>query len=324
MSRLSDDAHTPVLFAHSKRKDWGVSVLAWELSGKRGYLFEDGVERTLASGFFELMNRVEKPSADQKATSLRLQRLVDGCASARRLSVDADGPTFYDQIMRLRKLYPAGLVDARWVDEVRGEGKTRPRSSRRRDALIREAQEQLNVTVLDALLASQRYAQLWEVVVRVLGRSDLVPKSQLQQPKAPRAEQQRELALATRELLFGQDPYEARFNRFLAALAVHSGRPARWEIATAVSALVHPAEHVCVHPTVLRQQFKIIGTVGTPPAVRPSGAGYARVLTATRVVAEKLTEQGEVPRDLLDVLDFAHVTLKATPKPQVSRVPSHI
>ncbi|HEY5958591.1 MAG TPA: hypothetical protein VIV60_18650 [Polyangiaceae bacterium] len=314
-----EDTHT-VLFSHATRKDWGVGVLAWELSGKRGYLFEDGEERTMASGFYELMGRVEKPSADQRDAYLRLQRVLAGRARAHHMMIETDGPTFYDQVARLRRTYPAGLLDVKWAAEMRGEG-TKPRVSRNRAALIAEAQEQLNATKLETLLEGQHYGQVWGQIVTVLSHSDLVPKAQLKQPAAARGEHQRELAMAATSLLHGTGPYEKRLDRFLAALAAYSGEPARWEMATALSALVHPSEHVCVHPSPFRQQFKIIGSPGTLPAAKPSGAAYNRVLAATRNIAAKLAEQGEVLRDLLDVHDFIRVTLKAVPKSALKAKP---
>lgn len=312
MSAATDDTNLPKLFAHATRKEWGVGVLAWEMGNKRGYLFHDGVERTLAAGFYEMMGIVEHPSADQQVLCQRLRRILAGraTANAHRLINDTNGQTFYDQVSRLRKTYPAGLLDPKWVEEVRGEG-AKPRSLRRRTTLIADAKQQLSAPALDALISSQRYGQVWDTVVALLGNSDLVPKSQLAPVKVVRSEQQRELALAMREMLYGSGAYEPRFNRFLSALSAHSGKPASWEIATAISAIVHPTEHVCVHATVFRLQFRIIGTPGSPPAAKPTGAGYARALAASRVVIQKLAEQGEAPRDLLDVHDFIRVTLKA-------------
>lgn len=311
MSAATDDTSLPKLFAHATRKEWGVGVLAWETANKRGYLFHDGVERTLAAGFYEMMGIVEHPSEDQAILCQRLRRVLAGraTANAHHLITETNGQTFYDQVARLRKTYSGGLLDPKWIEEVRGEG-AKPRSLRRRTTLIAEAQQQLSAEALDTLLSSQRYAQIWDVVVALLGNTDLVPKSQLAPAKAVRSEQQRELALSIRDVLYGNGAYEPRFNRFLAALSAHSGKPASWEIATALSAIVHPTEHVCVHATVFRLQFRIIGTPGTPPAAKPTGAGYARVLAASRVVAQKLADQGEVSRDLLDVHDFIRVTLK--------------
>src|SRR6185295_13412448 len=104
-----------------------------------------------------------------------------------------------------------------------------------------------------------------------------------------------------------------RFDRYVAALTARAGEPARWEVATALSALVDPTEDVCVHPKFFGLQLKAIGLQATVGA-RPTGAAYARLLIVARDIAKKLTEQDEVPRDLLDVHDFMRMTLKSVPK----------
>ena len=140
----------------------------------------------------------------------------------------------------------------------------------------------------------------------------------MRKPKSVTAEHQRGLAVAARELLYGDAPYERRFDDYLGALAGFWGEPARWEIATALSALVHPKEHVCVHPAIFRQQLKASGSRSSI-AARPSSAAYARLLTIARFVGTQLGEQGETPRDLLDVHDFIRIALKPAAKPRVAK-----
>ena len=313
MTLATDHSPVPSIFAHATRQDWGVGVLAWEDGGKRGYLFADGEERTLASGFYELMGRVEEPSPEQEAASVRLHRMLAGRGHARHVATQVQGPTFHDQIARLRETYPNGLQDSKWVEEVRGEG-AQSRSLRHREALITEAREQFSAEKLDALIGNQLYAQVWELIAGVLSHSDLVPKVQLKHPKAANDEQRRDLAVAVRELLYGKGPYEKRFDRFVAALEVHAGGPACWEIATALSAVVYPTDHMCIQPTLIRKQLKTICSPGAAPAAKPSGAEYNRIMAVVRVVSKKLGEQGEVPRDLLDVLDFMCFSLKPVAK----------
>lgn len=315
MTLATDDTRLPSLFSHSTRKDWGVGVLAWEDGGKRGYLFEDGEERTMASGFYQLMRKVEQPTADQKAASLRLQRVLAARATASS-ALGVTGPSFSDQLARFHDAYPAGLQDPKWIEEVRGEGAAQL-TSRHRAAPVREAHEQLSAAALDALLGSQRFEQVCDIVVRLLGLTDLVPTAQLRKPKSMTPERQRDLAVAARELLYGKLPYEQRFDRYVAALGAYTGEPARWEIATALSALVLPAEHICVHPSVFRLQLKAMGSRATA-AVRPTGAAYARLLVVTRAIAKKLTDHGEAPRDFLDVHDFIRTTLKPVAKPRAA------
>jgi hypothetical protein len=318
MTQPANESRSPSLFAHKNRKDWGVGVLAWEADGKRGYLFDNGEERTMASGYFELMGRVEHPSAEEKAIWGRLQRILAARAnahdSARR------GATFADHVERFREAYPEGLQDAKWLVEVRGEGAGR-RAPRHRDAMVREATEQLSSAALDALIGSQKYEQVWSLVTSVLSRTDLVPAAQLRKPKSPTGEQRQGLAVATRDLLHGKTPYEQRFEHYLRALAGFLGEPPRWEIATALSALVHATDHVCVNPTIFRQHVKATGSRGSI-ASRPSQAAYARLLDVARSVSSQLIGQGEVPRDLLDVLDFMRIAFKPAATIRVARAPA--
>jgi hypothetical protein len=306
MTQPANESRSPSLFAHKNRKDWGVGVLAWEADGKRGYLFDNGEERTMASGFFELMRRIEHPSAEESATWARLQRIL--AARAKAQASEQLGITFADHVEKFRETYPDGLADAKWLIEVRGEGAGR-RAPRHRDAVILEAKEQLSSAALDALISSQKYEQLWNVVTNVLGRTDLVPAAQMRKPKSVTSEQYRTLAVAARDLLHGQTPFEQRFDHYLGALAGFFGEPARWEIATALSAIVHPSQHVCVQPAIFRQHMKATGSRGTI-AARPSNAAYARLLVVARFVNSQLVGQGEAPRDMLDVLDFMRIALK--------------
>jgi hypothetical protein len=306
MPQPANASSSPSLFTHKNRKDWGVGVLAWEADGKRGYLFDNGQERTMASGFFELMRRVEHPSAEESAACARLQRIL--AARANSHASARLGATFADHVERFRETYPDGLMDAKWLVEVRGEGAGR-RTPRHRDAMVREAKEQLSSAAMDALISSQKYEQLWNLVTSVLGRTDLVPAAQMRKPKSVTGEQRRGLAVAARDLLYGKTPYEKRFEHYLGALAEFFGEPACWEMATALSALVHPTEHVCVHPATFRQHLRATGSRGTI-ATRPSHAAYAKLLVNVRFVSSQLVGQSEAPRDLLDVLDFMRIALK--------------
>jgi hypothetical protein len=316
MTLGTGDSQFPSLFAHTLRKDWGVGLLAGENDGKRRYLFENGEERTLASGFYEMMHRVERPNPDQLAAYTRLR----GMLAARAHDSDAAGAkpvgwSVLDQLTRFRETYPEGLGDPKWAAEVRGEG-AEIRAPRHRQATLREAEEQLSLKALDSRLSGQHFGQVWDQVVMVLCHTDLVPSAQLKL-RPPSGEHQRTLALAVRELLHGKAVYGQRFDRYLAAFVAAFGKYPRWELATALSALVHPTEHVCVEPTVFRKQLKASSRPSV--AAQPSSGGYAGFLGIARLIANKLAERGEVPRDLLDIRDFMAFTLKPAPKAQATR-----
>jgi len=307
MTESSSESSALPLFNHKARKEWGVGVLVREDGGKRAYLFEDGQERTMASGFHQLMLRVEHPSPTQRAFYERQRGLVAAREKANSSTSRSDGPSFLDQVEKLHKTYPAGLADPKWLVDIRGEGAT-TRVPRHRDALVREAQEALSLPALDALLKTQSYAQIWDLVIKVLSHTDIVPAAQLKKPKAAAGEHLRALGLAARELLHGKAPFDQRFDAYLSALALVLGEAPRWEIATALSAVFHPTEHICVHPTSFRQQLKVLGARGAAP-VRATSAGYTRFQTIARLVSTRLTEHGSPPRDLFDVYDFIRLTL---------------
>jgi hypothetical protein len=310
---VTETASEPLpLFKHTARKDWGVGVLIREDDGKRSYLFEDGTERTLANAFHQLMRRVEDPNPEQRAFYERQRILLAARQSASSSGVRITGPTFLDQMETLHRVYTAGLADPHWAENIRGEGVT-PRVPRHRDALIREAQEQLSPAAFDALTKTQSSGQIWELIIAIVSRSDLVPAAQLKKAKSVNAEHLRGVVLAAKDLLHGAGAYEPRFEAYLRELALILGEAPRWELATALSAAYNPAEHICVQPTTFRNQLKVIGSSGAIPA-RATRPVYTRLLNGMKTIVKKLTEHGAPPRDLFDVYDFMRVTISTSTK----------
>jgi hypothetical protein len=312
MALPADDLTFPTLFAHSMRKDWGVGVFAGEKDGKRRYLFENGEERTLASGFDQLMKRVERPTSEQQLAFARLQKVLAG-----RAKNDPDGKppgfTLSSQLVKFRETYPSGFSDPNWIEGVRGGANGRLRTA------LAAAEERLSAKALDSLTSTRSPADAWQVVRDVLASSGLVPAAQL---ALTQSSGERGLPGAIRELLHGTGAYDKRFDRFVTTFTAAFGAPPGWELVTALSALVHPLDHVCVEPTMFRKQVKAVSAQRSVSA-RPSGSGYGTFLSVARLIANKLTEQGEVPRDLMDVRNFIVFTMKpvskARPKPKATR-----
>lgn len=319
MTQSTTETSDLPLFNHTARKDWGVAVLVREEGGKRAYVFEDGEERTMASGYHQLMRRVEQPSVDQRAFYERQRAVLARREKASASPSASDGRSFLDQLEQLHEKFTAGLLDAKWVAEMRGEG-VAERAPRHRTALVAEARERLTPAALDPLFKAQSYAQVWDTVLSVLSHTDLAPAAQLKKPKGVKEDAMKALALAVRELLHGAAPYDQRFEGFLTAFQAAYGEAARWELATAVIAVYSPNEHVCVHPAAFKQQVKVMGGRGSAPT-RASTAGYTRFLSVARLVANKLTEQNQEPRDLLDVYDFIRLTSGSATKARVPAKP---
>ncbi len=315
MTQSTTETSDLPLFNHTARKDWGVAVLVREEGGKRAYVFEDGEERTMASGYHQLMRRVESPNVDQRAFYEKQRAVLARREKASASSSPSDGRSFLDQLEKLHETYPAGLADPKWLADNRGEG-VEARAPKHRDALGKEAQEKLSPAALDALVKGQNFAQVWDTVLSVLSHTDLVPAAQLKKPKGLKEEGMRGLALAVRELLHGKTPYEQRFDAFLTAFAAVYGEQARWELATGPSAVYNSADQICVHPTAFKQQVKVMGGRGSAPA-RATSAAYTRFLSVARLVSNKLKEQNQEPRDMFDVYDFIKMTSGPGPKPRV-------
>lgn len=312
-----DDPQFPSLYSHTLRKEWGVGVFAGEKDGKRRYLFEGGEERTLASGFHELMQRVERPSPEEQAAFTRLQAILAGRGDGSDAQSKRPGWSLSNQLAKFRESYPGGVSDPDWIAEVRGGDGSRAAGSRQ--AMLRDAQEQFDAKSLDALLEAQAFGELWERVTTLLARGNLVPAAQLK-VKPPNGEPLKVLATAVRELLHGTQSYPTRFERYLRALAAMFGAEPGWELATALSALYFPLDQVCVEPTMFKKQLKATG-LKSASTTRPTSAGYGSFLSVARLVANKLAEQGEVPRDLWDVRDFIVFTLKPVPKAKTAKKP---
>src|SRR5688572_19939529 len=309
MPPATDANQFPTLFAHKLRKEWGVGVLASERDGKRRYLFENGDERTLANGFDQLMERVERPTADQLLAFARLQGVLAGRAKTGEDSGKPAGWSIGKQLAKFRETYSAGFSDPNWLEDVRGGAQGK------RAVAIRNAQERLGPKELDSLLGSQNAAGVWREAHAIIASSGLVPASQLAL-KEPSGEHSRDLATAIRELLHGTGPYDKRFDRFVATFTTAFGTAPAWEIATSLSALFQPLDHVCVDPSTFKKQVKEASSQRSVTA-RAASTGYATFLSVARLIANKLAEQGEVPRDLMDVRDFILFTLKPTPKARV-------
>jgi hypothetical protein len=214
-----------------------------------------------------------------------------------------------EQVAALRRAFPQGLLDPTWQSETR--------AAPARETLVPSAQKALALNAIDAQLKAQQLDALWASATQVLLATGWVSADQLQ--PAP-TQGLAALGGALRELLYGSATIEQRVDRFSVAFETAFGRPPRWETTTGLLALVSPDRHVLVDLTSFRKQLKVLGSKGPLPQT-PNGAGYVRCLNAARIVASKLTELGECPRDLLDVHDFIRFTFKATPPARRAKAP---
>ncbi len=294
------------LYQHTKRKQWGLAVLAWERDGKRGYQFEDGELRVFAKEFFGLLAEAECPPDQASRLLAKLGRQSGvGKGGDGKGSKDAQ-LTFAEQLRVFLTEHPEGFAGARWKEEHRGEGVPR-KLKRHRDFMVAEAARLLSREALDELAAAGDHAEVARRLAEVVSGSDLVTRAQVE-PVA-RATPSPQLTQGVRELLYGRGELEARFDELCRVLLEAGRKQLSWPLVTAIAAAVLPNEHVAVRPTVLPKQAQ-----WAQPRLRfaskPDGKAYARILGMVLTVRDALAGAGHPPKDLLDVYDFMVVTLR--------------
>jgi hypothetical protein len=295
------------LYQHSKRKQWGFAVLAWERDGKRGYQFEDGELRVFTKEFYELLPEAECPP-DQAARLLAKLGRQSGVGKGGDGKTKERQLTFEEQLQVFLTEYPEGFADAGWKDEHRGEGAPR-KLKRHRDFAVADAMEQLSVEALDELIAAGDHAEVVRRLTEVVHGSDLVTRAQAE--PISRATPSPDLSRGLRDFLYGRSDsdFEARFDEFCRLVLEAGRKQLSWPLITAVAAQVLPHAHVAVRPTVLAKQAQW-AYPRLRYAAKPEGKVYTRILTMARTVRDALTGAGYPPKDLLDVYDFMLVTLR--------------
>ncbi len=304
----------PTLYRHKKRDHWGLALLAWQHNNKRGYLFQDGQLRTFGEEFCGMMVPVDQPTAEMLEVCQRLLTDLGGMVDTKpSTSVAADAMTFSEQVSVFLGEYPEGFEDAKWAESVRGEG-AKSQLKRHRAPVLELAKEQLTQEALQEAAAESPGAA-WDRVVQVLRKTDLVPAKEARAAVKDDERILGELDTTLTQMLYGEGDYEQRFDAFVRAYEQAHGTQPGWQLATAVSALVFPDEHVVVRPGSFREQSKSLQyriKLG-----KPDGRTYAEALSLARQVIERLSSQNQTPRDLIDVHDFMSHTTRAAAKRQV-------
>lgn len=311
------------VFEHQKRREWGLGVLAWESKNRRGYVFENGQVRVLAEPFYALMREVDRPLDEVQALLKCLKPELDAARAEQSAVLHTPRPaaasmTFDDQMAVFRKSYPAGFADPLWVEQQRGEN-AKKRLTAHRAPAIAEAQDKLGARSLKARIAEQAFQAIHDDLYSVLKATDLVPGVELALLAGADPTRQRALSLMVAELLHGKGAFGPRFDHFLATFQQAVKKPAGWQLATTLIALSEPTEHVSVRPAAFRVQAKSMAPRLAIPKL-PSAASYMRCLAMAKSISTKLTEHGQTPRDMFDILDFVRVTTGPDARHRLSEI----
>jgi len=312
---------TEPLYAHVKRPRWGLAILASQSEDKREYQFQDGTQRIIKEGYWDLMQPVDQP-ADRAVKIVRELKSMLRAARSREAAAGSPkkaGPppiSFEEQLNFFRaKLYPEGMASDAWKSKVRGDG-AKKRRKRHRDAAIAHAQELLSKDELKRLHEAGEYGEVRKRLHAVLTATDLTASSDTAPLRKLPEAAEKELSEHTIHMLYGEGPFASRFDRFVTTLSAKTDERVRWPLASALASLVHPQEHVCIKPNVFREQARYMA-----PSFRytptPAGASYVRLQDVAKSVRKKLEDAGEPVRDLLDVFDFIHETLRPKSRKEI-------
>lgn len=308
----------PVVVKHVSCPEWGLGYLTEERDEKRFYDFEDGQSHSIAKAFWSKLEAVslgtaEAQALEKKVKSLRDQRSAPGKSKARTVAVPlAD---FDAQLKRFLEVCPGGFAGDKFIKDergalaVEGDKKTKPG----KEQAIATAQKLLSKSELDRLIAASAFAEVL-ANVRIVHKAatgllhplgDVIPFN-----KMP-ADKDRAFAESLRNLLHGDGPYEARFDRFVATLA--DAHLATWPLATVLSSLVFPTEHAFVKPSYYEKQAMLMAFDLRYERV-PNAAAYGRMQQLSEELGKRLTTLGQTPRDKMDVYGFIGKTLSPQKK----------
>lgn len=311
---VSLDTHTmaPKLFVHSLRPQWGVGLLTATEPNRVRLQFEDGENRAFAKGYVQLLEPVDRtdPELDVERTLEKLMRAVGVSEVRQRMMKRGAGTTeavpLDDQIRRFKEAYPKGFMDPKWIVESRGDGAKR-RVKRHRTPSITDAQRILGRDRMKKLRDEGRSTALWDGIVAILRKSDLVSmKNDVRPAENMSAGDQVEAVRRLYDLLYEDGPMQPKYDQWIASLKI-DGKSPSWGLATAIPALVQPDRHMPVRVAKARKQAKWMAPklkVGREPV----GRVYGSLVTMALAVKTSLEREGLKPRDLIDVADFINAT----------------
>lgn len=316
MVNFDNQPTVPTVLQHQKRPQWGLAFLLWEIENKNSYLFESGEVRTLSSDFSSLMVPIEaepeRVSAMLHRLEPQLQALQESRSTTPQPAAKKVSPLFTldEQWAFFLGEYPDGFVGETWRKKVRGEGASRA-LKRHREPLLAEAAEKWQPVALQAMLDVRDYAGLWSCLAELLGKTDIIPASQVKLLTNPPAGSERMLAESAFNLLHGEGDLSQRFDSFFVALRKASGKKSNWQLATAMLALLKPMEHICVRSSSFSEQAKSLH-VQVKRGNEVSVHAYDTYLEMALDIKAELEARGHAPHDLMDIHDFIRVTMSAS------------
>jgi len=165
------------------------------------------------------------------------------------------------------------------------------------------ARELLEPGLLRSLLGGGDQDEICARALKVVSATNLVfPNEKMQLKDGLKAPAHKaKFANAIVDLLYGAEPYQARFERF--ATMLEEIDSAKWTVATYFPFFVFPAEHMFLKPTVTQQAAELCGFEISYDS-KLNWKTYDRLLAFSRWLSDELAKQEIKPRDMIDVQSF--------------------
>ncbi|MDI1443706.1 hypothetical protein [Polyangium sp. 6x1] len=314
-------ADAPMIVKHPGCPEWGLGYLSEERDDKRFYDFEDGMSHSIAKAFWSKLEPVTLGAAEARALEKKVRGLKDQRSPSgkpKQKAVAPVLPNFDAQFALFLEIFPGGFTSARFAKEERGVEDPNPTAKKAkatRAIAMATARDLLARDVLDKQIQAGAFAEI-VANVRAVHKAatgllhplgDIIPFGKMA------AEHDRAVAEAVRDLLHGSDAYDARFDRLVAVLG--KAKLATWPLATVLSALLTPEEHVFVKPSFYEKQAAMM-SFPLKYERAPSAAAYERMRALVDDITQKLTEKGQAPRDKMDVYSFMARTMSPQQPPK--------
>ncbi|ATB26879.1 hypothetical protein MEBOL_000313 [Melittangium boletus DSM 14713] len=300
----------PAVFVLENQPEWGAGIVLEDRDGKWVLLFEQGGRRVFNKLLIKGLKPADLSTDDARALDAKLRGRPLKAATAKSTKKGKKSAlpaplyaTCEDQVRWFETFFAGGFEGERFIDEERGRSDRKGKNGYK-TAAITFAHEQLSPERFET--ASDE--ELFAAVKKLIQFTNIVhPMEGAIALGAMKVEDHAPFVAAVKALLHGTGDYNGRFERFVDTLnitdAEGKAKKVTWPLATLLSAMYHPTEHVCVKPTAFEAQAPLVG-LSANKSQPVTGAAYVRFREVALATQQRLLDAGHRPRDLMDVYSF--------------------